>query len=524
MSISQSETTLGTGASRSAPRTQSFLAAIFCECPRVRKNEKPRKEGDPQHPKHQLRWATTPPFFPMQFFSGWIPSRLRTLPSAEDAPDDEYTLKGIQTPVLTGLALNCFISLFESAAGPYIYPILALQSGITQVGHASHLTTKKMTAMRWQVLHGVVAHAQPSFLPELPVDDLFEPGCQALSRFSTAEEAVSSTLRDGFISGFGNASETMAHEWRASARDYVRAYQSSKEGGRATTNTRGCGPRSRPPFTFSDDTTPTRAMERLVSFLKLSEAQTPPCAWLISWSEDDILRQAKQSTERYASGTARLLEGVPFAVKDVADALPYKTTAGTSFMASRQASMIIFSLKIDPPLFSSLSTGQTHGPAKRALRLCSAEDGGHFDWQVKHARDRPWRHGPQPAHGHGAQPLRPQALHGGLLIGQRRPHRCRRLSLRNRHGVGGVTCRAAPDQALSVLLIPRHRRRRFDPHPGLFLWLRGPEAHQRPHDRSGRSRNRLHGSNLRANGRLRRGLRAAVRRGGQPGRQLLHGR
>jgi len=47
------------------------------------------------------------------------------------------------------------------------------------------------------------------------------------------------------------------------------------------------------------------------------------------------MRQARCCSERYAKGTARPLEGVPFAVKDVADALPYPTTAGTSFMADK---------------------------------------------------------------------------------------------------------------------------------------------------------------------------------------------
>ena len=73
----------------------------------------------------------------------------------------------------------------------------------------------------------------------------------------------------------------------------------------------------------------------MIAFIKQSEARATPCAWLISWSEEDILRQARDSSERYASGTARPLEGVPFTVKDVADALPYPTTAGTSFMADK---------------------------------------------------------------------------------------------------------------------------------------------------------------------------------------------
>lgn len=38
---------------------------------------------------------------------------------------------------------------------------------------------------------------------------------------------------------------------------------------------------------------------------------------------------------RYQAGAPRsILEGVPYAVKDVADALPYPTTAGTSFLGA----------------------------------------------------------------------------------------------------------------------------------------------------------------------------------------------
>lgn len=60
-----------------------------------------------------------------------------------------------------------------------------------------------------------------------------------------------------------------------------------------------------------------------------------PCHWLTAWDKTDIRRQAEESSLRWASGAQRgILDGVPFVVKDVADALPYPTTAGTSFIAN----------------------------------------------------------------------------------------------------------------------------------------------------------------------------------------------
>lgn len=47
-------------------------------------------------------------------------------------------------------------------------------------------------------------------------------------------------------------------------------------------------------------------------------------------------RQAKESTERYKAGQhLSILDGIPMAVKDAMDALPYTSTAGTAYVAER---------------------------------------------------------------------------------------------------------------------------------------------------------------------------------------------
>jgi hypothetical protein len=51
-----------------------------------------------------------------------------------------------------------------------------------------------------------------------------------------------------------------------------------------------------------------------------------------------VLLQAHEATERFRQGRPlSLLDGVPFAVKDLVDALPYPTAGGTAFLGGRCA-------------------------------------------------------------------------------------------------------------------------------------------------------------------------------------------
>jgi hypothetical protein len=75
-------------------------------------------------------------------------------------------------------------------------------------------------------------------------------------------------------------------------------------------------------------------VQRIIAFLK----QQDHLCWMAAWSEEHILQQAEASTQRYQQGSPlSLLDGVPFAVKDLLDALPYPTAGGTAFMADRCA-------------------------------------------------------------------------------------------------------------------------------------------------------------------------------------------
>ncbi|EEF27222.1 glutamyl-tRNA(gln) amidotransferase subunit A, putative, partial [Ricinus communis] len=56
-------------------------------------------------------------------------------------------------------------------------------------------------------------------------------------------------------------------------------------------------------------------------------------AFFISYNVEDILRQARESTQRYQKGEPiSVLDGVPVAIKDEIDCTPYPTTGGTKWL------------------------------------------------------------------------------------------------------------------------------------------------------------------------------------------------
>lgn len=83
----------------------------------------------------------------------------------------------------------------------------------------------------------------------------------------------------------------------------------------------------------SGETTPLEVAEKVLKAISSSEKSSIDLKLFIAVYRDDVLAQAKASTERYAQKkTLSLLDGVPVAVKDELDMLPYPTTVGTLFM------------------------------------------------------------------------------------------------------------------------------------------------------------------------------------------------
>ncbi|MDR3573065.1 MAG: amidase [Anaerolineaceae bacterium] len=84
--------------------------------------------------------------------------------------------------------------------------------------------------------------------------------------------------------------------------------------------------------------TPPAIAEKVLKSIQESDEHTPPLRAFIANDREDVLAQAKASAERIQSGhPLSILDGVPVAVKDEVDQLPYPTTAGTSFLGATPA-------------------------------------------------------------------------------------------------------------------------------------------------------------------------------------------
>ena len=89
---------------------------------------------------------------------------------------------------------------------------------------------------------------------------------------------------------------------------------------------------------ISSKTTPEEIAEAVVDAIEASDQADPPLRAFIASNRDDILAQAKSATKRIRNGEAlSLLDGVPVAVKDEVDMVPYPTTVGTSFLGTKPA-------------------------------------------------------------------------------------------------------------------------------------------------------------------------------------------
>lgn len=85
-------------------------------------------------------------------------------------------------------------------------------------------------------------------------------------------------------------------------------------------------------------TTPLEVAERLLAAVDASERGTPPLRAVIRSDREDVLAQALASTERFrAARPIGLFDGVPIAVKDEVDQVPYPTTVGTGFLGRTPA-------------------------------------------------------------------------------------------------------------------------------------------------------------------------------------------
>ncbi|HLC34511.1 MAG TPA: amidase [Anaerolineales bacterium] len=192
-----------------------------------------------------------------------------------------YDLKSIRLPRFAGIALRLFIFLIESPATRWLLlGNLLKQGGITS-----------MRAMRFD--------EAPTFLPRFSVDPKQQPRKTAARELGERPLARLAPKTSG---------------WRfPSVADYAKAYRTKSS-------------------------TPLEVAERVLDAMHRSNAQEPPLRAMIAYNRDDILTQANASALRHKRGRPlSVLDGVPIAVKDEMDLVPYPTKVGTRFMGTGPA-------------------------------------------------------------------------------------------------------------------------------------------------------------------------------------------
>jgi Asp-tRNA(Asn)/Glu-tRNA(Gln) amidotransferase A subunit family amidase len=82
--------------------------------------------------------------------------------------------------------------------------------------------------------------------------------------------------------------------------------------------------------------TPLEVAEQVIENISRSEAGEAPLRLFIAQDREDFITQAESATQRVQKGgRLSLLDGVPVAIKDEVDMLPYPTTVGTAFLGDQ---------------------------------------------------------------------------------------------------------------------------------------------------------------------------------------------
>ena len=85
-------------------------------------------------------------------------------------------------------------------------------------------------------------------------------------------------------------------------------------------------------------TTPEEVAKKVLDSIKAGDAGDRPLKAFIAVNHEDVMRQARESTERIKAGRPLgIFDGVPVAIKDELDMTPYPTTVGTAFLGKTPA-------------------------------------------------------------------------------------------------------------------------------------------------------------------------------------------
>ena len=210
---------------------------------------------------------------------------LKKIPGWQRPEPPVYDLRTIRAPRLAGRALKLMAVLLELPGfRGWLRPVL-----LAQVGLRAFRKYRPNAGLTPLPLHS----------PEPPV--LLLPSC-SLTEYETA-----------LLQAQNRKPKTENGFQPESALDFHRAY-------------------------LAGETTPLKVAQRLLDVIRNLEASAVPLRPLIEWDGENLLRQAQESMERYQQGRpAGLLDGVPVAIKDEFDLVPYPTRVGTQVLGTNVA-------------------------------------------------------------------------------------------------------------------------------------------------------------------------------------------
>ena len=192
-----------------------------------------------------------------------------------------YDLESVKLPRLQGAALRLLVWILEHRLTRGLLLSSLLESG------------------GFKKLRSLVMTEPPTFQPSYPVSSpVSHANWSAAASVALIQEA-------GRTRGRGFAFSTI--------KDYIDAYRAGR-------------------------TTPEKVAERALAAIRESEAANPAMRFFIAVDAEAVIAQARESTRRWREGRPLgALDGVPVAVKDEVDALPYPTTVGTRFLGREPA-------------------------------------------------------------------------------------------------------------------------------------------------------------------------------------------
>ncbi|KAL5704732.1 hypothetical protein ACHQM5_023118 [Ranunculus cassubicifolius] len=201
----------------------------------------------------------------------------------------KYEREIIKAPHLSGFGLKLFVKLLEAPViGTFLTNHLKIQNRIVQE------------------LENTVIPETPMFYPEFPPQDP-ERGVVVMEEDSVSTARVESALQ--CLSSYDPASSWTGSSpflyWKI--RDFAHAYRASL-------------------------VTPSVVAEYVISAIEESENKKPPMPLLVTFSAEDVRKQAEASTQRFKEGKPlSILDGIFMAIKDDIDCYPYPTKGATTW-------------------------------------------------------------------------------------------------------------------------------------------------------------------------------------------------